>query len=118
MKRWSARAGRARLRADHAPSPPPEHVVQRHRLEPHGRGLEDATLAAYFDWGQPVSPPPSVFEAGKARASNHRRSPPRVRGRTPGLPRGASAGGGQEIVSKKSDGRAARLAGGTSNLAL
>ena len=41
MKRWSARAGRARLRADHRRRR--QHVVQRQRLEPHvGVPLEPA----------------------------------------------------------------------------
>ena len=33
-----------------------------------GRGLEDATLAAYFDCGQPVSNPPRGFRAAYSRA--------------------------------------------------
>ena len=58
MKRWSARAGRARLRADHRRRR--QHVVQRHRLEPHV--------------GVPLEP----------AASPQPRSPPNTPGRTPG----------------------------------
>ena len=127
MKRWSARAGRARLRADHPDaastsssgtvsnrtsvcrsSPPP----RRGRALPRtpagrtpgrsagstpgsdGRVLEDAILAAYFDWGQPVSPPPPRLAARARLAAGGSLRPPtrwmarwraRRRGSRPGV---------------------------------
>ena len=46
-----------------------------------GRGLEDATLAAYFDWGQPVSLPPTPVEGERVARERGWPSPRPANGR-------------------------------------
>ena len=77
MKRCSARAGRARLRADHRRRR--EHVVQRHRLEPHvGVPLEPAASP------RPRSPPNTRRPySGALRRLYAWLGRPRARGRDP-----------------------------------